>query len=148
MKNIGPKFGRTGTETQTAVSKEIVRRRLGVFTFFVLAGCGSAPTTRNATDSEQKIKVASILNCNKLVRYMRPVYPQEARRKRIEGIVTLAAIITKTGELRDLEVIKGDSALSAAAVSAVKQWRYTPCFVDSNPVEIKTTLDIDFNLKQ
>ena len=112
----------------------------------MFAGCGRAPST--STDSEPKIRAASTLNCNKLITYVRPVYPQRAKEDRIEGTVTLRATITKTGELRDLDVVKGDSALSAAAVSAVKQWRYTPCIVDSNPVEIKTTLDIAFNLKQ
>jgi TonB family protein len=88
------------------------------------------------------------LNCNKLIHQVRPVYPKEAKRKRIEGTVRLRVVITKTGELRDFEVLQGDSLLVPAALNAVKQWRYAPCIVNSEAVDLRTELDINFTLRQ
>jgi protein TonB len=95
-----------------------------------------------------RIKVGDTLNCNKLVHYVRPVYPKDARQNRIEGTVTLRARITKAGDLQDITVLKGNPIFVPEAVRVAKQWRYTPCLIDSEPVEVITTLDISFNLSQ
>lgn len=104
--------------------------------------------TRPADSKRRQITVGWILDCNKLTTQVRPVYPKEAKKKRIQGTVHLRVLITKTGELRNIEVLKGDPQLIPAALKAVKQWRYTPCLIDSEPVEIITVIDIDFNLNQ
>ena len=115
---------------------------------FTLAGCAS-PSNKIATDSPPpKIRVGDTLNCNHLVHQVRPVYPAEAKRKHIEGTVTFRVLITKSGEIRDVEVLKGDPLLIPAARSAVEQWRYSPCIINSEAVEIRTSLDINFNLSQ
>ena len=99
-------------------------------------------------DSERlPIRVGSTLNCTKLVKYVRPVYPREAKRKRIQGIVRFRVVITKTGELRNFELLQGDPLLPAA-LSAAKQWRYTPCLFNGEAVEVKTVLDLSFNLSR
>jgi len=113
----------------------------------MLAGCSSpAPKRTSSTGSERpQIRVVETLNCNKLVHYVRPVYPQEAKKKRIQGMVMLRAVMTKSGWLCDFEVLQGDPLLVPAALSAAKQWRYAPCMIDSEAVELKTTLDINFS---
>ena len=115
-----------------------------------LAGCGSPrPSPKGADVTEpRRINVVETLNCNQLVHYVRPVYPKEARRNRIEGTVTLRARITKAGDLQDITVLKGNPIFVAEAVRVAKQWRYTPCVIDSEPVEVITTLDLNFNLSQ
>ena len=127
----------------------LVRSSVGLFALLTLAGCASPPSRGIAKDSERRqIRIVETLNCNQLLHYVRPVYPKEAKRRRIEGTVTLRAIITKTGEIRDVEVLKGDPLLIPSALSAVKQWRYAPCIINSDAVEIRTSFDIDFNLSQ
>jgi outer membrane biosynthesis protein TonB len=55
----------------------------------------------------------------------------------------------KIGEPQIIEVLKGgDPQLIAAAFEAVKQWRYSPCLLNSEPVEIRTQIDINFTLNQ
>ena len=75
-----------------------------------------------------------------------PKYPKEARRKHIEGVVRLHAIIDKDGAIRDLTVISGDPLLTEAALKAVRQWRYTPTMVNGEPVGVDTTIDVTFAL--
>lgn len=101
------------------------------------------------TDPEpQKITVGDTLSCNHPVHQVRPVYPAEAKRRHIEGTVILRVVITKTGEIRDVEVLKGDPLLIRPALSVVKTWRYSPCIINSEAVELRTSLDINFNLSQ
>ena len=75
---------------------------------------------------------------------MRPVYPKGARRKRIQGMVRLGAVITTTGELRNIEVLHGDPLL----IDAAKRCYYTTCIINSKAVDIITNFDVDFTLNQ
>ena len=55
-----------------------------------------------------------------------PEYPQKARDNRIQGTVVLKARISTEGDVAELWVVSGDPALAAAAIEAVKQWKYKP----------------------
>jgi TonB family protein len=123
---------------------------LFIFTLLALAGCASSPPkgTGPADSERPRITAGGTLNCAKLVHYVRPVYPKDAKRERIQGMVGLRAVIAKTGEIRDVQVLKGDPLLIPSALNAARQWRYTPCIIDSEAVEIVTALEISFNLNQ
>ncbi len=36
--------------------------------------------------------------------------------------------------------------LMKSAMDAVKQWRYKPYLLNGDPVEVETTINVDFNL--
>jgi TonB family protein len=84
----------------------------------------------------------------KLIRYVRAAYPEELKKKRIQGIVSLRVTIAKTGEIRQIDVLKGDPLLVPAALAAVRQWRYSPCLLNSQPIEVITNELIQFTLTQ
>ena len=113
-------------------------------------GCAFTPKRPPATKASERaqITVHSGGACNELVFQTRPVYPEEAKKKHIQGTVSLLAVISKTGELRNIEVLKGDPLLVPAALAAARQWRYTPCVLNSETVEPVTPIDINFNLNQ
>jgi TonB family protein len=75
-----------------------------------------------------------------------PKYPVEAREQRIQGDVLLQATIDTKGNLVKLKVVQGDPVLVEAAVDAVKQWRYRPYILKGEPVEVETTIRIQFHL--
>lgn len=112
----------------------------------VLQGCASAPPKPVAVDESKhpRIRVASVLGSNKLTHYVKPVYPKEAREKHVYGMVRLRATITMTGELRGIQVIQGDPLLVPAALKAVKQWRYEPTLLNSEPVEVIADINLSF----
>jgi len=58
----------------------------------------------------------------------------------------LAAIIGKDGTIQNLHVISGHPLLSQAALDAVKQWRYKPYVLNGEPVEVDTTIQVNFTL--
>lgn len=76
-------------------------------------------------------------------------YPKEARKKNIQGKVFVRFIVTETGELKDITVIRGlPYGLSEEAIRVVKLMpKWTPGSQLGNNVPIQFTLPINFVLK-
>jgi protein TonB len=77
---------------------------------------------------------------------IQPQYPPLARQARVSGTVKLHAIIAKDGTVQELQVISGHPLLIQAALDAVRQWRYRPTLLNTEPVEVDTTIDVIFTL--
>lgn len=92
------------------------------------------------------IRVSQGVTEGLLIHKVQPVYPVLAREARIQGTVVLTALIAKDGTIQNLRVISGKPMLAPAAIDAVKQWRYKPYLLNGTPVEIETTVTVNFNL--
>ena len=68
------------------------------------------------------------------------------RQSRIQGTVILRAVIDKAGNIIELTPISGRPMLVPTAVDAVQQWRYSPYILNGDPVEVETTVTLNFNL--
>ena len=77
-----------------------------------------------------------------------PVYPAIARAARVEGIVILEAVIREDGGVRDVRVLRSIQLLDAAAVEAVRQWRFTPTLLNGEPVPVVMTITVAFRLNR
>jgi TonB family protein len=75
-----------------------------------------------------------------------PVYPETAKIDGVEGSVVLEAIISTGGTVKRVHVLQGDSRLRSAATEAVYKWRYRPYLLNGRPVEVATTITVDFDL--
>jgi TonB family protein len=75
-----------------------------------------------------------------------PAYPAVAWQKRVQGRVTLKALIGKDGTLRNIRLVgpRPPSLLSGSVLEAVKKWRYQPRIENGMPVEVETQITIDF----
>jgi periplasmic protein TonB len=73
-----------------------------------------------------------------------PTYPPIALAAGIEGIVILEAVIAENGSVRDVRVLRSIPLLDAAAVEAVRQWRFTPTLLNGQPVPIVMTVTVAF----
>ena len=94
----------------------------------------------------ERIRVGGQVQSAKLVNQARPTYPPLARQARIQGTVRLEAVISKAGAIEELKVISGHPLLIQAAQAAVLQWRYEPTLLNGVPVEVITTIDVNFTL--
>jgi periplasmic protein TonB len=94
----------------------------------------------------QKVRVSSGVAQGLLVHQVKPQYPPLARQARIQGVVVLQAVIGKDGTVEDLRVISGHPMLTAAAIEAVKQWRYRPYYLNNEPVAVDTQINVNFTL--
>src|ERR1019366_1785949 len=81
----------------------------------------------------------------RLVRQGGPVYPAAARQAGISGVVRLGVVIAKDGMVRDITVMNGPGLeLDNAAMQAVRQWVYKPALLNGQPVEVVTTVEVNF----
>jgi protein TonB len=81
-----------------------------------------------------------------LIRRVQPVYPPLARSARVQGSVVLSALISKAGTMENLRVLSGHPMLVAAAIEAVRQWRYRPYILNAEPIEVETQITVNFAL--
>jgi len=76
-----------------------------------------------------------------------PEYTDRARKKKINGSVTLAMIVTAEGNVRDLKVINSlDKGLDKHALAAVSSWKFEPATKDGKPVAVHLNVDVTFKL--
>ncbi len=93
-----------------------------------------------------RVRVSSGVQSGLLVRKVPPAYPPLARQARIQGQVLLQAQISKNGDIENLQLISGHPMLAPAAIEAVKQWKYKPYLLNGEPVEVETTVQVNFTL--
>lgn len=121
---------------------------------FGVAGLdGSADTSAlgSAFKSETKLKLAPVtvsagVAGGLLIRKISPVYPSIAKTARVSGTVVLAATISKSGFVTNLQVVNGPPMLRQAALDAVRNWQYRPYMLNNQPTEVTTTINVDFSL--
>jgi protein TonB len=75
------------------------------------------------------------------------VYPLEAKKEHVEGVVVLHALISKTGDIEDLKVVSGPQLLQQAAMDAVQRWKYMPYKREGVPVAVETTINVNFSFE-
>ena len=83
----------------------------------------------------------------KLISHSEPFYPMEARNHHIEGNVELQARVGRSGEIISVTPLSGQRLLSSAAMTAVREWRYEPTFVDGDPAETLADITVVFRLR-
>ncbi len=101
-----------------------------------------------AGDSEHPFVPGGDVTEPRLVYRVEPAYPETARKVHIEGVAILQAIISGSGNVEDIQVVKSiNPLLDAEAVRAVKQWRYRPATLNGRPVRVYLTVTVEFRLR-
>jgi TonB family protein len=75
-----------------------------------------------------------------------PLYPQEAREKRIEGTVTLHLFIGTDGRVHSVRELDGPGPLIPAALAAVREWRFIPALLNGQPVDSEQNTSVEFRV--
>jgi protein TonB len=94
----------------------------------------------------QKLRVSSGVADGLKIHDVQPTYPQMARIAHIQGDVVLQATISKSGTIENLHAMQGHPILIQAAMDAVKQWKYKPYILNGEPVEVETTIKVQFHM--
>lgn len=93
-----------------------------------------------------KLSISAGVAGGLLIQKTAPVYPQIAREARVSGTVVIQATISKTGAIENLRAVSGPTMLRQPAIDAVKTWRYKPYMLDGEPVDVETTVSVNFTL--
>jgi periplasmic protein TonB len=96
--------------------------------------------------AQNRVKLGGQVAEARLTSRVQPIYPVLARQAGITGVVVLHAIIAKDGSVSQLEIVSGHPLLVQAALDAVRQWRYQPEVLNGDPVEVDTTITVNFQL--
>ena len=112
-----------------------------------LAGIGQ-PWNLAPPPVREPLRVGGSVQAARLVHQVMPVFPLEASQERVDGVVKLEAIITADGLIRSLNVLEGHELLRASAVEAVRQWRYRPTRLNGKKVEVRTRINVVFQLAE
>jgi protein TonB len=96
----------------------------------------------------EPVRVGGEVQPPKKIKDVRPDYPMAARNARIEGTVILEAVIDTRGVVADVKVLKSIPLLDAAALEAVKQWRYQATMLNGEAVPIVMTVTVNFGLEK
>jgi protein TonB len=97
--------------------------------------------------ADEPLRVGGDVKAPQLTNRVEPQYPEAARKARMEGVVILEAIITASGSVEDVKVLKSvNPLLDAAASRAVQQWRYRPATLNGRAVRVYLTVTVTFNL--
>jgi TonB family protein len=108
---------------------------------------GAWAWSNSASGPPQKVQITGEVSRGLLTRQVAPVYPDDARRAGIQGVVILSATIGKDGRVADLRLISGSKELAPAAIGAVQQWRYRPYLLNGSPVAVQTEIQVNFQLR-
>lgn len=77
-----------------------------------------------------------------------PEYPEVARTTGQEARVVLKVVVEKDGSVGRVQVLKGEEPFVAAAIAAVKGWRFSPAQLDGQPIAVFLTIPVKFSLRE
>ena len=95
-----------------------------------------------------QIRVGGDVSQNNLSVKVNPVYPPMAKQARVQGTIRFEVVIAKDGTIRNLHLVSGPPLLVQSAIEAVRQWVYKPTLLNGNPVEVITTIDVNYTLSE
>ena len=95
--------------------------------------------------STAPIRVGGKIQPPRLVSSVLPVYPPIARQANITGTVVIDTTIDKDGNVAKTRVISGPELLRAAALSALRQWKYEPSKLNGQPISVEMIVSIQFH---
>ena len=84
------------------------------------------------------------LQAGKLVSYVWPHYPRPGIRDESTETVKVLATIGRVGQVVDVRRVSGSSSLSAAAMSAIRQWHFQPTLLNERPVQALQNVTIEY----
>jgi protein TonB len=103
--------------------------------------------TAFAVAAQDPVHVGGDMPPPQRIKHVDPVYPAEAIRARVEGVVVIDATVDPAGRVSRAEVKRSIPMLDQAAVDAVRQWEYTPTLVNGVAVPVLITVSVGFSLQ-
>jgi TonB family protein len=94
------------------------------------------------------VKTGGSINEPQKLKSVDPVYPEVAKKARIQGEVILEVETDIYGQVMNIKVLRSIPALDQAAIDAVRQWIYQPLIVDGKPRRAIFPVTVNFILNE
>jgi len=124
------------------------------FSFISCVTAPSPPKKKEAISGAVGGEVAEVVRAKgtikppKLIKSVKPTYPEDARRKGIEGVVILECTTDVKGRVAKIKVLRPVPGLDKAAVDAAKKWKFEPMIINDQPQPVVFTVVFSFKLKK
>ena len=102
---------------------------------------------RATGQSAEPIRVGGPIPPPQKTRDVKPVYPADAQRARVSGVVVIELTIAEDGNVRNAVVLRSVPMLDQAALDCVRQWQFAPTVVSGKAVPVLTTVTVNFALQ-
>jgi TonB family protein len=109
-------------------------------------GSGAPASVPNATVNAGDRVQLSPLTAQNVTVSVPPDYPLLARQMKVQGAVSLQALISREGTIQELQILSGPAILAAAAREAVKQWHFKPYILNGQAVETQARILVNFTI--
>jgi len=94
------------------------------------------------------LKLGDSVDAPKLIKKVNPIYPEEAKKALVQGVVVLEVTTDEEGNVVKVDVLRSESSLlNQASIDAVKQWKYEPMMSKGNPIRVSFNVTVTFRLK-
>ncbi len=78
-----------------------------------------------------------------------PAYTPDAMRDRVEGTVTLYAVIRADGSVTDIKVLNSlDDRLDSSAIRALSRWHFRPGTKNGEAIALEAVVDVPFRMNR
>jgi len=113
-----------------------------------LAGFGEIRSlTAVETVQQDVFDVADLQKRPEAVSQVAPTYPPELRKAKVEGMVTLAFVLSEDGKVEDPRVENSSRPeFEKPALEAVRKWHFRPGMKDGQPVRTYIRLPMRFRI--
>lgn len=118
------------------------------------AGAGGPLATDAAAGDREALKdtadFAVVDEVPRALKSVHPKYPEEARKRRVQGTVFVRALVKKDGLTTGVSVVAGKGVspeLDRAALDAVRQWVFEPAKAKGKPVAVWVVIPVSYKLK-
>jgi protein TonB len=108
---------------------------------------GGIPAPPPPPPPPKPVRVGGNIKAPTKVKNVAPVYPQIAQAARVQGVVIIEATIGTDGHVSEAKVLRSIPLLDQAALTAVKQWVFTPTLLNGVPVPVIMTVTVNFTLQ-
>jgi TonB family protein len=109
---------------------------------------GIGAVTARSTAAAGAVRVGGAIRAPVRLNQVAPVYPQQAKDARVQGVVIVELVIAADGSVSDARTLRSIPLLDEAALESVRQWRYEPTLLNGTPVPVIMTATVNFTLDQ
>ena len=97
-----------------------------------------------ALAQEATKKVSSSEALGAVVTRVEPEYPLMARQLRIQGDVSLEAVVAENGTVEKVNIVSGNPVLTRPAAEALRRWKFKPFSADGKPIKVLAPVNMSF----
>jgi len=116
----------------------------------IIGGTGTAgagPVLAPPSPVKKIVRVGGQVKPPKQISKPELIYPPLAKAARVQGTVTIEAIIDENGDIVQAHAVDGPALLIAAALQSVTQWKYEPTTLNGQPVSVQMTVYVKYHLE-